>query len=60
MDLGDMLQEAVDLIFFLEGSKYVTLARVPFALHYLYIHLEDKAGEDFGVLKQEAGHCVST
>ena len=48
-ELGDMLQEAVDLIFFMEGSKYVTLACIPFALHYLYIHLEDKAGEDFGV-----------
>ena len=33
----------------MEGSNYVTLACVPFELHYLYIHLEDKAGEDFGV-----------
>ena len=37
-ELGDMLQDCVNLIFFIEGSRYVTLSCVPFALYYLLQH----------------------
>ena len=46
---GDMLQDCVNLIFFIEGSRYVTLSCVPFALYYLLQHLEPKRGDDVSI-----------
>ena len=48
-ELGDMLQDCVTLIFFIEGSRYVTLSCVPFALHYLLQHPEPKRGDDASI-----------
>ena len=48
-ELGDMLQDCVNLIFFIEGSRYVILSCVPFALYYLLQHLEPKRGDDVSI-----------
>ena len=48
-ELGDMLQDCINLIFFIEGSRYVTLSCVPFALYYLLQHLEPKRGGDASI-----------
>ena len=48
-ELGDMLQDCINLIFYIEGSRYVTLSCVPFALYCLLQHLEPKRGDDASI-----------
>ena len=49
-ELGDMLQDCINLIFYIEGSRYVTFSCVPFALYCLLQHLEPKRGDDASML----------
>ena len=48
-ELSDMLEDCCDVLFFMEGSKYVTLSCVPFVLYYLKNHLQPRDEDDLAV-----------